>query len=69
MKAGRCIFKIIAALAVVGAAAYVVAKHWDTVVDMFYVLVGKIKDKKAQLCDCVLCSSEFDDYADGEMTE
>ena len=69
MKAGRCFLKLIAALAVIGAAAYVVTTYWDTIVDLFYVVVGKIKDKKAQLCDCVLCSSEFDDYADAEITE
>jgi hypothetical protein len=64
MKAGRCILKLIAALAVIGAATYAVVTYWDTIVDLFYVAVSKIKDKKAQFCDCVLCSSEFDDFAD-----
>ena len=69
MKFGRCILKLVAALAVIGAAAYVVANHWDKIVDLFYVAVGKIKDKKAELCDCVLCPSEFDDFDDTDLID
>lgn len=65
MKAGRCILKLIAALAAMGAAVYLVTTYWDTLEDIFYTVVGKIKEKKAQY----ICAapSEFDDYADGEM--
>lgn len=69
MKAGRCILKLIAALAVIGATAYVVTTYWDRIVDLFYVVVGKIKEAKAQYCDCTLCTSEFDDYADGDLID
>ena len=69
MKFGRCVLKLIAALALIGAAAYVVTTYWDKILDLFYVVVGKIKDKKAELCDCVLCPSEFDDFADGDFAE
>lgn len=65
MKAGRCIVKLIAVLAAVGAAAYAVTRYWDKIEDIFYTVVGKIKEKKAQY----VCAapSEFDDYADGEL--
>lgn len=65
MKAGRCILKLVATVAAIGAAAYLVATYWETLVDLFYVAVGKIKEKKAQY-SCI-CPSEFDDYADGEL--
>ena len=69
MKFGRCILKLIAALAAIAAAAYVITTYWDRIVDLFYVVVGKIKDKKAELCDCVLCPSEFDDFEDAELAD
>ena len=69
MKAGRCILKLIAALAVIGAAAYVVTTYWDRIVDLFYVAVGQIKELKAKYCDCTLCPSEFDDFDDYEFVE
>lgn len=69
MKSGRCFLKFIAALAFIAAAAYVVTTYWDKIVDLFYVVVGKIKDKKAELCDCVLCPSEFDDFDDVDFAE
>lgn len=65
MKAIRCILKITAALAALAAVAYLALKYWETLVDLFYTIVGKIKEKKAQYC-CVM-PSEFDDYADHEI--
>lgn len=65
MKAIRCVLKLIAALAVIGAAACLVVKYWETLVDLFYLAVGKIKEKKAEYC-CCECSSEFEDYADAD---
>lgn len=65
MKAGHCILKLVAALAVIGAGVCLVVKYWEDLVDLFYVAVGKIKEKKAQCC-CI-APSEFDDYADGEL--
>ena len=65
MKAVRCILKLIAAVAAIGAVVCLVRTYRDTLEDIFYTVVGKIKEKKAQ-CTCVF-PSEFDDYADGEM--
>ena len=65
MKAVRCVLKLAAALAAIAAAVYLVKTYWDTVEDIFYTVVGKIKEKKAQYVCAV--PSEFDDYADGEL--
>lgn len=64
MKAACCIAKIIAALAAIAAAAYLISRYWDTLVDLFYVAVGKIKEKKEA---CSGLFSEYDDYADAEL--
>ncbi len=66
MKAGRCICKALAAIAAMAAAAYLVVTYWETLVDLFYAVVGKIKEKKAQYC-CCAAPSEYDDYADHEI--
>lgn len=67
MKAVRCILKIVAALAAVAAVVCLVRNYWDTIEDLFYTAVGKIKEKKAQrACSCP-GASEYADYADGEM--
>ena len=65
MKKGCCIAKIIAAVAAVAAVVWLVRTYRDTLEDIFYTVVGKIKEKKAQCAH--LFPSEFDDYADGEM--
>lgn len=65
MKEVRCILKVVAVVAAIGAVVCLVRHYWDTLEDIFYTVVGKIKEKKAR-CACVF-SSEFDDYADGEM--
>ena len=36
-----------------------------TLDDLFYVVVGKIKEKKAEYC-CCDCDSEFDDFEDAD---
>ena len=63
MKATRCILKAAALVAVLGAAVCVVAAYWDKIVDAFYALADKVEEKKA---NC-FCSSEYDDYDDGEL--
>lgn len=64
MKAARCILKLVAALAAVGAAAYLVVAYWDKILDAFYTISDKIEEKRA---NCCFCSSEYDDYDDVEM--
>lgn len=61
MKAGRCILKLVAALAALAAAAYLIKTYWDTLEDIFYTVVGKIKETKAQYCP-----SEYEDFADSD---
>ena len=63
MKAARCILKAAALVAVLGAAFCVIAAYWDKIVDAFYVIADKVEEKKA---NC-FCSSEYDDYDDGEL--
>ena len=63
MKAGRCIVKLIAVLAALAAAAYLIKTYWETLEDIFYTVVGKIKEAKAQYC-CCECSSEAEHFAD-----
>ncbi|MDD6159909.1 MAG: hypothetical protein PUB51_02105 [Oscillospiraceae bacterium] len=59
MKVLRCVLKLAAVAAVAAAAAYAVTKYWDRIEDMFYVLVGKVKDKKVEYFP-----SEYEDFAD-----
>jgi len=65
MKKGCWIAKLIAVLAAVGAIVYLVTAYRDTLEDLFYTVVGKIKEKRAQY----VCAapSEYDDYADHEL--
>lgn len=63
MKAGRCIVKLIAMLAALAAAAYLIKTYWETLEDIFYAVVGKIKEAKARYC-CCGCSSEAEYFAD-----
>lgn len=65
MKKGCCIAKIIAAAAAVVGIVLLVRAYRDTLEDVFYTIVGKIKEKKAQYAE--FFPSEFDDYADGEI--
>ena len=65
MKAGRCILKLVAALAALAAAAYLIKTYWETLEDIFYMIVGKIKEKKAEYC-CCECDSEFEDFVDAD---
>lgn len=65
MKAVRCLLKITAALAAVGAAACLIVAYWETLTDLFYTVVGKIKEKRGQCC-CFF-PSEYDDYDDGAL--
>lgn len=67
MKAARWILKTAAVLAAVGTAACMVIAYWDTIVDGFYAVVGKLKAKKEALCP--FCSSEYDDYDDGALKD
>lgn len=66
MKVVRCILKVAALAAAVTAVVCLVKHYRDTIEDIFYTVVGKIKEKKAQFCDYTI-PSEFDDYADGEL--
>jgi hypothetical protein len=59
--------KLVAALAALAAAAYLIKTYWDTLEDIFYMIVGKIKEKKAQYCCyCCDCDSEFEDFEDAD---
>lgn len=58
----KTVLKLVAAMAVVAAAAYAVVTYWETLVNLFYVAVGKIKEKKAQM-ECA-CASEDADFVD-----
>ncbi len=64
MKAARCILKAAAVIAVVSAVACVLVAYWDKIMDAFYAVADKIEGKRANGC---FCSSEYDDYADGEL--
>ena len=64
MKATRCILKLVAALAAVGAVVYLAVTYWDKILDAFYTVSDKIKEKKA---NCAFCASEFDDFEDIEI--
>lgn len=65
MKTFGCITKILAVLAAIAGTAYLISRYWDTIVDAFYIVVGKIKEKKEACAS--LFPSEFDDYADAEL--
>ena len=67
MKAGRCILKLVAALAAIAAAAYLIKTYWETLEDIFYMVVSKIKEKKAEYC-CCDCDAEyeFEDFEDAD---
>lgn len=70
VKAARCILKIVAALAVIGAAAGLVITYWDKILDAFYTVREKIDEKRAYFCDCDCdCDCECDDFADEEVVE
>lgn len=62
MKAAKTILKIAALLAAIGSLACLIAAHWETVEELFYVVVGKVKEKTAE-CKC-FCASEFEDFED-----
>ena len=68
MKVGRCILKLAAALAALAALAYLIKTYWDTLEEIFYRIVGKIKDLKEEYCCCCDCDcdcdceSEFEDF-------
>lgn len=66
MKVIRFMLKLAAVAAAVAGIICLVRNYRDTLEDIFYTIVGKIKEKKAQYCDFVI-PTEFDDYADGEM--
>ena len=63
MKAARCILKIVAALAVIGAAAGLVITYWDKILDAFYAVKDKIAEKRDYFCDCDY-DCECDDFED-----
>lgn len=65
MKAARWILKTAAVLAAVGAVVCLVVNYWETIVDAFYAVVGKVKAKKEQYCCFV--PSEYDDYDDSAL--
>ena len=65
MKAIRCILKLVAVVAAVAGIVCLVKTYWDTLEDIFYMVVGKIKEKKAQCCDYTI-PTEFDDFADSD---
>lgn len=65
MKAARCLVKLAAVMAVIGAAVCLVIRNWESIVDVFYAVVGKVKAKKEQYCCFV--PSEYDDYDDGAL--
>jgi len=65
MKAARCILKIVAGLAALSAAVYLIVSYWDKILDTFYTILDKIEEKKA--C-CPLCAcDEYDDFEDVEI--
>lgn len=64
MKVARCILKAAAVIAAVSAVVCVVVAYWDKIVDGFYAIADKVEEKKA---NCCFCSSEYDDYDDGEL--
>lgn len=69
MKFGRFVMKVAAVLALVGAAVYAATLYWDTLVDVFYLAVGKAKEAKAKYLDGCACKCagdfpEFDDFDD-----
>lgn len=71
MKVGRCILKLVAALAALAAAAYLIKAYWETLEDIFYRIVSKVKELKEEYCCCDCdcdCEDEFEDFedADGE---
>lgn len=65
MKKLGCIAKVLAVLAAIAGTAYLISRYWDTIVDAFYAVVGKIKEKK-EAC-AALFPSEYDDYDDTEL--
>lgn len=66
MKVIRCILKLAAVAAAVAGIICLLKHYRDTVEDIFYTIVGKIKEKKAQFGDFVI-PTEFDEYADEEL--
>ena len=65
MKVIRFMLKLAAVAAAVAGAICLVKNYRDTLEDIFYAIVGKIKEKKAQYGDFVI-PTEFDDYADSD---
>lgn len=65
MKVVRVILKLAAVAAAVAAVICLVKNYRDTIEDIFYAVVGKIKEKKARYCDYTV-PTEFDDYADSD---
>lgn len=68
MKVGRFILKLVAALAALAAAAYLIKTYWETLEDIFYCIVGKIKALKEERLCCCSCDCE-DEYGDFEDTD
>lgn len=66
MKVIRFMLKLAAVAASVAGIICLVKNYRDTLEDIFYAIVGKIKEAKAQCGDFVI-PTEFDDYADGEL--
>ncbi len=67
MKAARCILKVAAIFAAVGAAICLVTTYWETIVDAFYAVAAKLEAKKEQFCGFI--PSEYDDYDDGALKQ
>ena len=65
MKVFRCILKLVAVAAAVAGVVCMVKRYWDTLEEIFYLAVGKIKEKKAQYCDYTV-PTEFDDFVDSD---
>lgn len=63
MKVARFVLKIVAAALTAAAAVCCVIAYWDKIVDCFFQLRSKLKEKKY----CCCRSSEYDDYADWDM--
>ena len=65
MKAARCILKIVAALAALSAAVYLIVSYWDKILDTVYTIREKIEEKM-DCCSACSCD-EFDDFEDVEI--
>lgn len=66
MKVIRCILKLAAIVAAVAAVICLIQNYRDTIENIFYTVVGKIKEKKEQYSGFTI-PTEYNDYADGDL--